>query len=106
MQAEKLIVWFHLIAQLEVLYTFIAPIPFAFRTIYLPTTLYPLYLILTATTSQMHCSKDIQNVVMALVFLNVLLFGIGVPLNFALLCSRKPTAPNLFRFLLMIGFIG
>lgn len=40
--AEKLIIFFHVKVQLEVLYTFICPIPFAFRTIHFPTSLYAL----------------------------------------------------------------
>ncbi|KAM3129310.1 hypothetical protein pb186bvf_018597 [Paramecium bursaria] len=104
--SQKLIIVFHLKVHAEVLFTFLSPVLFAFRQIYLPTTLYPVYLFFTALNSQIDCSKDVEDILFGVIFLNIILFGIGLPLNFALLCSKKPTAPNLFRFLLMIGIIG
>lgn len=49
--SQKLFIAFHLKVHAEVLFTFSSPILFAFRQIYLPTTLYPIYLFFTALNS-------------------------------------------------------
>lgn len=104
--AEKLIIFFHVKVHLEVLFTFLSPIHLAFRFTNLPTSLYGIYIVKTALVPQYDCSRDAANIQFAIIFVNCILFGIGVPLNFILLCTRKATAPNLYRFMLLVGLIG
>ncbi|CAD8159656.1 unnamed protein product [Paramecium octaurelia] len=104
--SQKLILFFHLKTHLEVLFTLLSPILFAFRITNLPNSFYAIYLILTANQQQQLCSRDVPNIEFGLIFVALISCLIGLPLNIGLFCTKKVTIPNLFRFLLMLTIIG
>ena len=82
--------------------TIIMPLPFPFRISFLPTSLLPLYILLTATKDQLACSTAIVNIEFGLFFVNFLAIVLGVPLSLILLCSKSSKANNAFKFLIIL----